>query len=370
MSNCQRRGFTLVLSSQSPKNDRMQRTFISLLYSVAVFLAAFFGSCSQSTSPPPDIPDTTSHNFSWTVELLGATSSILFDVAIINDTLAYGVGQFFLRDSTGQIDPILYNFAEWDGTEWHISRRASNTTLRAILAFSPNDIWVATGGPYHWNGTSWRTYNISGVFYGVVNSLWGEDSSDVYMVGDNGSIAHYNGSVWQKIESGTTLPVQDIWGGLNPKTGQTEVIAVASNFYALPTGKKLLQVQGLTATPLPDSGLSTILTGLWFSPGEKYYVVGDGLYDKGDFTSSTPWSLLNEGLTNYYTEAVRGSAANDVFVVGHFGTVLHYNGSTWHNYQNEIVLPSPVFHSVAIKGDLMIAVGEKGGNAVVLVGRR
>ena len=56
-----------------------------------------------STAPfPPDFLDTTSHEFVWHVERLGAGGSYFRDVAVINDTLAYAVGTISAKDSTGQ----------------------------------------------------------------------------------------------------------------------------------------------------------------------------------------------------------------------------------------------------------------------------
>src|SRR5690606_5158442 len=47
------------------------------------------------------------------------------------------------------------------------------------------------------------------------NKIWGTSSNDIYFVGRNGSIVHYNGSPgadgWTKIESGTDLSLSDIW---------------------------------------------------------------------------------------------------------------------------------------------------------------
>ena len=67
--------------------------------------------------------DTTSSNFTWqTFTLGGAASSALFDVAIINDTLAYAVGEIYINDSTGQVDPQPYNLAIWNGNSWRIQK--------------------------------------------------------------------------------------------------------------------------------------------------------------------------------------------------------------------------------------------------------
>jgi hypothetical protein len=62
--------------------------------------------------------DTTSHNWMWEIDTLGIAYSSLYDVAIIKDTLAYAVGEIYLKDSTGQFDPQPYSVAKWDGKSW------------------------------------------------------------------------------------------------------------------------------------------------------------------------------------------------------------------------------------------------------------
>ena len=38
---------------------------------------------------------------------------------------------------------------------------------------------------------------------------------------------------WTKIESGTTLDFQDVWGEMNNKSNELEVIVIASNTYKM-----------------------------------------------------------------------------------------------------------------------------------------
>ena len=45
-----------------------------------------------------------------------------------------------------------------------------------------------------------------------INKLWGSSSNDLYAVGNEGNIAHCNGSKWTKIESGTTVDLLDVSG--------------------------------------------------------------------------------------------------------------------------------------------------------------
>jgi hypothetical protein len=49
---------------------------------------------------------------------------------------------------------------------------------------------------------------------GTTNDLigiWGSSTSDVFAVGEGGSILHYNGSTWSTMTSGTTNDLQDVW---------------------------------------------------------------------------------------------------------------------------------------------------------------
>jgi len=71
--------------------------------------------------------DTTSSHFNFQKFYLGgASSSMLNDVAIVNDTLAYAVGKVYLNDSTGNLDQIPYNLSNWDGKYWKLKRISFN----------------------------------------------------------------------------------------------------------------------------------------------------------------------------------------------------------------------------------------------------
>jgi len=75
----------------------------SLILFVLISFCAL--TCKKNPVTPQPPLDTTSHNFTWTLQRLGgASGSVLYDVAIINDTLTYAVGEMYLNDSTGQID--------------------------------------------------------------------------------------------------------------------------------------------------------------------------------------------------------------------------------------------------------------------------
>ncbi len=50
----------------------------------------------------------------------------------------------------------------------------------------------------------------------------------------------------------------------------------------------------------------------------------------------------------YYTERIRGAEVNDIFVVGDFGIVAHYNGISWKLFPQ--VAAADVYNSVDYNG--------------------
>jgi hypothetical protein len=70
------------------------------------------------------------------------------------------------------------------------------------------------------------------------------------------------------------------------------------------------------------------------------------------------------------SNGIRGNNINDVFVTGSFFEIVHYNGSSWHNYKDVIPHTDGAVGGMAMKGNLMITVGLSGQNAIAIVGKR
>ena len=67
------------------------------------------------------------------------------------------------------------------------------------------------------NGSSVAHYNGTWSIFGTVgnkrwNGVWGDSSSDIFIVGNSGTIAHYDGSVWTMQNSGLTHDLLSVWG--------------------------------------------------------------------------------------------------------------------------------------------------------------
>ncbi|MCD4693012.1 MAG: hypothetical protein K8R79_08870 [Calditrichales bacterium] len=332
--------------------------------------------------------DTTSHDFEWEVFEFGAkSSSVLHDVAIISPEDIWAVGEIHTEDtdcwnedSTEWIKP--YNAVHWDGEKWELKRIETlyrpdykiSPPLEGIFAFSNDDIWISSGSPWHWNGSKWKFYHLwdMGVLNendGGVPRMWGTSSEDMYFSGRKGTIVHYDGQSWQKIESGTDLHIYDIYGIDNQSEGSSEIYCVAAK-HLESYDKEILQINGLEVNILPNEGIPWAIKGILFKPGIRYYVAGSGIYTKRDIHSNKPWKAIHHGVTNYHLEGIRGNDINDFILCGHFGEILHFNGMTWKSYRETVNIKNTIFYEAAVKDDIIAAVGSNPPNAVIVFGRR
>jgi len=299
---------------------------------------------------------------------------VLRDVAIIDENNIWAVGDIYMNDSLGNPDPTRYNLAFWDGNNWTIKRvpyyyqgQPFYNPIQTVFAFGPNDIWFGGNGVIHWNGNQYNPVPIPSSVWGPhqINKIWGTSSSDLYIVGNDGKIAYFNGSNWNRIESGTDLPINDNCGINN--NNETKVLAVASNIYQF-QDKKILLISSNGVTELPTIGLPLSLATIWFNNIYKSYVGGDGLYYS--YSQSNDWEKIE--LPLYYIYSIRGNRLNDIIVCGGFGYVGHFNGSSWINYMgNGLGEILGNYYSSAIKGNKVCAVGATvDGKAITVIGTR
>jgi hypothetical protein len=337
-----------------------RRTYTYKAYTLEV-RGSGFQVVDSSTQATVTTMDTTSHNFTWQIDTLGdGGGSVLYDVAIINDTLAYAVGEINVRDSLGNWRNPPYNFAKWNGRTWELSTSSDAGygygPLYCIFAFGPNDIWAGSSIPEHWDGQRWTFHGSTRGYQGGfwIRKIFGTSPNDLYVVGDAGNIRHYDGVRWRRLESGTGLDVYDIWGDRDRQTGETEILAVASKLF-VNNERRILWIKPPAIT-VSDSGIHWPLSSLWFVAQRHYYVVGSGVYEKRSL-SETRWRNGPLDITRFYTYAIRGTGLNDVFVAGAYGELLHFGGISWQSFRMHTALNNGLYYAVAIKAATVIAVG-------------
>ncbi len=284
--------------------------------------------------------DTTSHTVSWQIDTLGA-QGLIRDVWVFDQNNVWAVGE--IQVETGQ---PAYGAAVWNGSSWTLRRlealgptgTISNLRPRGIYAFLRTDIWLASGGVFHWNGQSITPYWINS-FPGNPNpilsegqtaeKIWGTSSSNIYAVGRGGAIAHYNGTVWRKMESGTTVDLEDIWGidekhvwttGFNVGDGRSVVLEY--------DGNKWSTLYDNTRVPSAERlGFSSVWTN---SPS---VLTATGVSGPARLHPRTKLVRREESGQVYISYCIRGTNSVDIFMTGAGSEVLHFNGSSWYRYE-------------------------------------
>jgi hypothetical protein len=175
-----------------------------------------------------------------------------------------------------------------------------------------------------------------------------------------GMIVSANGTSWQKLPSGTTANINDVWG-VETQEGEPYVLAAATTLNRI-SERKLLQISADKVDSLPWNP-AIELHSVWFNSPRKIFAAGDGVF----ITIGDRWRQV-KGLPPYFSRRIRGTAKNDVWVVGDFGLSTHFSGSTWRTYPEATI--NGLYYSVAVTAGGIIAVGEAGSKAVILRGEK
>ena len=357
--------------------------------SITVFFILLTYSC-HNTSTGTDAKrqiDTTSHAMSWQVFEMGNYSSIIKDISVIAQDDIWAVGEIYTDDtytydSLGNwIDP--YNAAHWDGEKWELKRiyyiqdgSKYWRDITAIFAFSKNDIWF--GNFTHWNGVRYESIPLNIPFPSQINKIWGTSSSDLYVVGNGGLIAHYNGTNWTKIESGTTIKLIDIWGSPDGKSvwicGFDEV--KGSVLLKNSTNGFETVVTYNASNPHGHNQISYAFQSVWAYEPDTVYVASVGRVYRTplDYSSYAPemiwYDYKNQSGYPNEIKVIRGVTPKDLFIAGYQNEILHYNGNSWHTYE-ELLTDSGYWYALSINKTIIAAGGRSSQpKALIAIGTR
>jgi len=139
-----------------------------------------------------------------------------------------------------------------------------------------------------------------------VKKIWGSGVDDIFAVGYEGAILHYDGARWQAMTSNTTRPLRSVWG------------TAGNNVYAVGDIGALLHYDG-----------------------RQWRQVDLDTY---------------EGL-----RSVWGRGPDDIYVTGREGGIHHYDGSFWSALASPVASSLNASHGI---GDALLVVGDGGVIAV------
>ncbi len=305
----------------------------------------------------------TSHDYTWRETTIGDFGSVLYDVWGTDENNVYAVGIININGDS-------YGVIHFDGAEWYPIEDTVGGT--AIFGFKDDDIWVAGGGVYYFNGNNWRRIDAKSInnqlipldtvlFYNApYTSLWGTSSNDMYLGSTWGKIVHWDGNKAEVIgDLGTWIT--DING-----TNEENIWVTAVKSSELKD--IILHFDGIVwnQVNLPTS-FSYLRSVLPFNK-QEVLVGGNGMFYR---QTNSEWSILpyiNRGSI----QKIRGNSSTDLLAVGGYGTVTHYNGIDLHFY-DELFTPSGgINYGVYTTGNKVFIVGidESNTKAQIIIGER
>jgi hypothetical protein len=171
----------------------------------------------------------------------------------------------------GGLDGTMLHF---DGSSWTAQETPVTAPVWGIWAVAPDDVWAVGGNnlfagtPFvlHYGGAQWSLAPIPvlqrpGVY--AFFKVWGSGPNDVYIVGQNGAILHWDGESFTEEGAGISQDLIGIWG-----TGPDDITVVGGRGTA-----ELAHFDGTQWHRAPPSSLPG-LNGVWTRRSDVAHVVG------------------------------------------------------------------------------------------------
>lgn len=313
----------------------------------------------------------------WSASFTGTNKGYFHSVWGTSHSDVFAVGYNY-----GVSKGIIYHY---DGNKWNPMTSGTTSILYSTWGTSPSNVYAAGYNAYtkknvilryqgtSWKpvyqgqGTSWRLWgNSSSEMFAAgvggilrydgnpkqqwkvawnadpgrnLSDVWGSSPSDVFTVGMEGKVLHYDGKEWAPQATGVQANLSTVWG-----FSSTSVFALGSDLRC-PTcggGGYVLRYDGTKwSTHLHDSG--NYLYGIWGTSESNIFAVGrpNDPYKKWKSTvlrwNGKTWTNMN-ATQDTVLMAVWGSSPSNVYAVGNYylgkgkklaGKILHYKGTKW-----------------------------------------
>ncbi|MEK7648942.1 MAG: hypothetical protein AAB400_03425 [Patescibacteria group bacterium] len=185
--------------------------------------------------------------------------------------------------------------------------------IRGVSTVSASDMWAVgdNGLIAHYNGTAWT--EVSSPHGDRINAIHMLSQSDGWAVGDGGKIIHYNGTAWSSAISPATDHLNSVYF-LNPSDG-----------WAVGAAGKIFRYNGVSWSEFADTGGTEWNDVQLISATDGWMVGNQGLiyhwngaaWAEHTDTGGTVWSALHM------------ISALDGWAIGDQGLIYHWNGIAW-----------------------------------------
>ncbi len=315
--------------------------------------------------------------FKWTIDTLaypGSYQTLMFDVWASSPSDVYLVG--YNSQSLG----VMWHFngKSWSDIKLHVTQGGNvdgAAELSGIAGLNSKNIYAVGKTVYsnwspppnfldtslilHFDGTTWREENIQkGVQLLAVSAT---TQNNVWACGRNGLVYHFDGTMWTKdsvrlaVPNGGEYYLSDV----KARTSGDETYLLGyihENRFARTTWYFFVRNNNewsLRDTMVfePDNVVESFGSGgLWVSPQRTLYSFGGSVHR---WTGSGWLTILSTGMM---LGRMAGTSDDNIFAVGGFGMVWHFNGIDWYQFK-EVKYPDLVYSSVWTDGKEVFVVG-------------
>lgn len=232
--------------------------------------------------------------------------------------------------AVGESGSILHR----DEVGWDVISHGQRDTWRAVWSSSPDDTWVVGQSFARWDGEQWSYLDdcCEGCCGEQLNAMWGLPSGDIWAVGDNGVVVHWDGTRWSRLES-----LYDAWDLTSVfATGEADIWVVGTSWSSLKYKHSAYHWDGSSWSLVVDNDDSRIL-------GDRVWGTGRNDVWISSFPSALQWNGsrwihhdLDQNLEceGGYAESVMWGASDDMWLLTivencTVAWINHWNGTSW-----------------------------------------
>ncbi len=222
---------------------------------------------------------------------------------------------------SGASDNLVFAVAEdgsivrFDGNAWSIAVGPSSRFLTGIwMASASLGYAIGSDGVLKFDGSTWSSDAGYSNTNGFLRAVWGSSSSNVVVVGDNGTMSRFDGTSWSTVTRRTASSLTTLTGSGASAFAFSSGVAVRQSgatsalVYSAPELKSVWAVDANTAFAVgTDGAIWRYVNGIW-----QYQ-------STGSFTTFTDvWAESATKVLAVGTDPISGSAVS-----------YRYDGTTW-----------------------------------------
>ena len=185
----------------------------------------------------------------------------------------------------------------------------------------PSDVWAVggNGAIAHFDGARWSLF--PGTTRVILNAIWGAAPNKIWAVGENGTLLYFNGTTWAPVSLPTTNSLNAVHG------------TSASDVYVTGDNDTLFHFDGAqwSKVTLPVAFTTSYKTVFAFPSGEVW-VAGSNSYGLAHRKPSGSWETMPiYPFRDTMFQTIWGSSESDVWISGSDAVTARWDGGTWKN---------------------------------------